>query len=77
MGVMVTKEDDNNVALTNKINAELRGKMARTQSDEGTATDFSKDAAYLSDYEKTHRFSWVWFVLIALALASLVFIILL
>ncbi|MBQ6130697.1 hypothetical protein IJI72_03370 [Candidatus Saccharibacteria bacterium] len=77
MGVIVTKKNDDNLELTNRINSDLREKVSRTQSPEGDDPDFSEDVAYLDDYEKTGRFSWIWFVLIALALASLAFIILL
>ncbi|MBR3257117.1 hypothetical protein IKG02_02430 [Candidatus Saccharibacteria bacterium] len=77
MGVIVTKEEDNNISLTNKINADLREKMARVQALEGDDDELSPEAAeYLENYEKTGRFTWVWFILIALAIASLVFIIL-
>ena len=77
MGVIVNKEDDDNIELTNRINADLREKVARTQAPSGDDPDFSEDVAYLDDYAKTGRFSWLWFILIALALASLAFIILL
>lgn len=77
MGVLLEKEEDRNVALSKKINADLRARAAA----EGTADpnpDSSDDAsAYLENYDSTGRFAWVWFVLIALAIASLVFIILL
>lgn len=77
MGVIVTKDNDDNLELTNRINSDLRERVSRTQSLDGDTPDFSEDVAYLDDYSKTGRFSWVWFILIALALASLVFIILL
>ena len=77
MGVMVTKEDDDNVELTRKINADLREKVQRTQIADGEDPDFIADSEYFEQYEKTGRFGWVWFVLVILALASLVFIILL
>ncbi len=77
MGVMVTKEDDDNVELTKKINADLREKVQRTQIADGEDPDFIADSEYFEQYEKTGRFSWVWFILVGLALVSLVFIILL
>ena len=77
MGVMVTKEDDDNVELTRKINADLRDKVQRTQIADGEDPDFIADSEYFEQYEKTGRFSWIWFVLVGLALVSLVFIILL
>ena len=77
MGVMVTKDEDDNKLLTVRINADLREKMQRTQLADGEDPDFVEDSEYFEQYEKTGRFSWVWFVLVALALVSLVFIILL
>lgn len=77
MGVIVTKYEDDNVELTNKINADLREKMQKTQMADGEDPDFIADSEYFEQFEKTGRFSWIWFILVALALASLVFIILL
>ncbi len=78
MGVMATKEEDNNADLTNQINADLREKLARTQSVEGEEGDVDySEADYLKEYNKTGRFGWIWLILIALAVASLVFIMLL
>ena len=77
MAVIVTKDDDDNIALTNKINADLREKISRTQNPDGDDPDFITDSEYLENQEKTGRVSWIWFILIPLALASLVFIILL
>lgn len=73
MGVLVTKEEDDNVALTNKINADLREKMSKTQNPEDEDPNF-EDAEYLENYKKTGRFTWVWFILIALAIASITYI---
>ncbi|MBQ3275048.1 hypothetical protein IJH46_01340 [Candidatus Saccharibacteria bacterium] len=77
MGVMVTKDEDDNVELTRKINSDLRERVQKTQNVDGNSEEFNEDSEYLKDYEKTGKFSWIWFVLIALALVSLVFIILL
>lgn len=77
MGVIVTKDEDDNVELTKKINADLREKMQKTQMADGEDPDFIADSEYFEQFEKTGRFSWIWFILVALALASLVFIILL
>ncbi|MBR3232791.1 hypothetical protein IKF74_00670 [Candidatus Saccharibacteria bacterium] len=77
MGVMVTKDEDDNKALTEKINADLREKVQKTQMADGEDPDFIENSEYFEQYEKTGRFSWIWFVLVALALVSLVFIILL
>lgn len=74
---MVTKDDDENVSLTNKINADLREKMNRTQNTDASTPDFAEDVDYLKDYKKTGHFSWIWLVLILLAAAALVVIVLL
>ena len=77
MGVMVTKDEDDNKALTEKINADLREKVQKTQMADGEDQDFIENSEYFEQYEKKGRFSWIWFVIVALALVSLVFIILL
>jgi hypothetical protein len=77
MGVIVTKDDDENRALSRRINADLKEKVERTQKADGEDPDFISDSEYFEQYEKTGRFGWIWFVLIILAIASLVFIILL
>lgn len=74
---MVTKDEDDNKALSRRINADLKEKIERTQIADGEDPDFIADSEYFEQYQKTGRFGWVWFVLVALALASLVFIILL
>lgn len=75
MGVLVTKEDDDNIELTNKINADLREKMSRTQNPDEEDPNLA-DAEYLEDYRPTGRFTWIWIVLIALAVASVIYIVL-
>ncbi|MBR5389540.1 hypothetical protein IK146_03205 [Candidatus Saccharibacteria bacterium] len=77
MGVMVTKDEDDNRTLSRRINADLKEKVERTQLADGEDPDFIANSEYFEQYEKTGRFGWVWFVLVALAIASLVFIILL
>lgn len=77
MGVMVTKDEDENQALTRRINADLKEKVERTQIADGEDPDFIADSEYFEQYEKTGRFSWIWFILVGLAIVSLVFIILL
>ena len=74
---MVTKDEDDNQALTRRINADLREKVERVQTADGEDPDFIADSEYFEQYEKTGRFGWVWFVLVILAIVSLVFIILL
>jgi hypothetical protein len=77
MGVMVTKDEDDNRALSRRINADLKEKVERAQLADGEDPDFMANSEYFEQYEKTGPFGWVWFVLVILAVASLVFIILL
>ena len=77
MGIMVTKDEDENMPLSRRINADLREKVEETQKADGEDPDFIADSEYFEQYEKTGRFSWIWFVLVGLALVSLVVIILL
>ncbi|MBR3319485.1 hypothetical protein IKG06_03190 [Candidatus Saccharibacteria bacterium] len=77
MGVIVTKDEDDNRALSRRINADLKEKVERTQKADGEDPDFIADSEYFEQYEKTGRFGWIWFILIILAAASLIFIILL
>lgn len=74
MGIMVTKETDDNAKLTEKINADLRQRVQSTSKP--TDKDFAENSEYIQDLETTSKFGWVWFVLIVLALISLIFIIL-
>ena len=72
MGIMVTKQDDN-TELTNKINANLRTKNSTMEMDD---KDFIGSSEYLKETEKTGKFSWVWLILIILAIISLFIMIL-
>ena len=73
MGIMVTKQDDN-VKMTNKIRADLRTKSSSTM--ELNDKDFVENSEYIKATEKTGKFSWVWAVLISLAIISLFIIVL-
>ncbi len=73
MGIMVTKQDDN-VKMTNKIRADLRTKSNATM--ELDDKDFVKNSEYIKATEKTGRFSWIWAILISLAIIALFIIIL-
>ena len=74
MGIMVTKETDDNAKLTEKINADLRERIQSTSEPEDK--DFAENSEYIQDLETTSKYGWVWFVLVILALISLVFIVL-
>lgn len=74
MGIVVTKKDNDN-ELNQRITADLRARaMATADVDD---PDFVEDADYSAGLKKTSRFGWIWIVLILLAIASVVFIVLL
>lgn len=50
MGIMLTKEDDKNVELTNRINADLKAKMEATSKMEDP--DFIDGSAYMESFLK-------------------------
>ena len=73
MGIMATKETDENIKLTERINADLRSRVQSTS--ESVDKDFAENSEYIKDLQQTSRFGWVWFVLIGLAVVSLAFIV--
>lgn len=74
MGIIVSKDQEKS-ELSRRITADLR---ARSQAKaENSKLDFVEDSEYAKDFQKTGKFSWFWFILVALAIASLVFIIIL
>ena len=75
MGVIVHKEQDKNTELSERITADLRERAQRTSGI--SDPDLAGDAEYVADTTTTSRFGWVWFVLVGLALVSLVLIVLL
>lgn len=77
MGIIVTKDEDKKSDLTRRINADLIEKSRRNskQSRGRRDPDFVEDSDYSEGLEKTGRFSWIWFVLVGLALISLVIIV--
>ena len=50
MGIIVTKDDDKNVELTRRINADLKAKMESTSKMEDP--DFIDGSAYMEDFLK-------------------------
>ena len=75
MGILVTKDDENE-KLTERINSDLRTKLQTTSRDVSNDKDFTETSEYLRDTETTGRFSWIWIVLVVLAIISLVLIVL-
>lgn len=74
MGVIVSKDRDQNSRLTERINSDLRERAARSSSDVKDP-DLAEDSDYVRDLQKTSHFGWIWFVLIGLALISIVIIV--
>jgi hypothetical protein len=72
MGVIVHKETQRRSELDDRIAADLR---ARTQATSMEDPDFVEDSDYVNNLKKTGRFSWFWFVLVGLALISLILIV--
>ena len=70
MGVIVSKDDNQNSRLTERINADLREKAVRASAVAGDP-DLVEDSDYARSLKKTGRFSWIWIILIVLALISL------
>ena len=73
MGIMVNKENQQNDELSRRISADLRARAA--EAADGGEVDMVEDARYLQGLKKTGRFGWVWIVLIALAILSIISII--
>ena len=69
MGVIVNKETE----LTRRISADLRARAVAEEKSKDP--DFAEDSEYVKDFKKTGSFGWVWFVLVALALISLIIIV--
>lgn len=69
MGIMVSKETNSRSELNKRITADLR---QRTQSSQLEEPDFEEDSAYIEGTKKTGKYTWVWIVLVILAIISLV-----
>ena len=73
MGVIVHKEVERNTELNNRIAADLRNRAQ--QSTDISDPDLAEDTDYVKNMKKTGRFGWIWIVLIALAILSLILIV--
>ena len=69
MGIMVSNDLEKNSELNRRISSDLR---ARTQSMERKSDPDFEDSAYIEGTKKTGKFTWVWIVLIVLAIISLI-----
>ncbi len=76
MGVIVNKENNQNDELSRRISADLRARALESADNSGdNELDLAEDAEYMKDLKKTGKFSWMWIVLIVLAVLSLLSII--
>ncbi len=71
MGIMVSKDMNRDSELNQRISADLRSRAQSSRDD----IDGVEDSAYVKDTKKTGKFTWVWIVLIVLAIISLACII--
>ena len=69
MAMIITSNQEKDSRLKQRISADLR---QRAQSSDQSDPNFVEDANYLKDTKKTGKFTWVWVILIVLALISLV-----
>ena len=74
MGIIVNKTNEQDNEITRRIDADLRQKQIAAQESE--QPDLAEDSEYMENFKKTGKFSWVWVILIFLAILSLVSIIL-
>lgn len=69
MGIMVSKDIKENSELNRRISSDLRAKAVNTNIYDDDVED---DVSDNEDRKKTGRFTWVWIVLIVLAIISLI-----
>ena len=72
MGIIVNKETERRTELTDRVSSNLRERTRQTGRE--AETDFVDDSEYAKDLKKGSRFSWFWFVLILLAVVSILYI---
>ncbi len=72
MGIMMTKDVKENSELNRRISSDLR---ARATNSDIYSDDIDNEISEDQDGKKTSRFTWVWIILIILAIISLICII--
>lgn len=72
MGIIVSKNNEENSKLNQRITADLRERANKTTL--GEDPDLVEDSDYAKDLKKTGKYTWIWVVLIILAIISLVVI---
>lgn len=70
MGIIVSKNNDENSRLNERITADLRERAQKSTL--GSDPDLVEDSDYARDLKKTGKYTWIWIVLIILAVVSLV-----
>ncbi len=72
MGIIVSKNNEENSRLNQRITADLRERANKTTM--GEDPDLVEDSDYAKDLKKTGKYAWIWAILIILAIAALVVI---
>lgn len=70
MGIMVSKDLSNNSELNRRISSDLRARSQQHSYPQDADRDV--EAETTPDTKKTGRFTWVWVILIILAIISLI-----
>lgn len=73
MGIIVSKNNDKNSRLNQRITADLR-ERAKAEA-MANDPDLVEDSDYTKDLKKTGKYTWVWIVLVVLAIISMIIII--
>ena len=73
MGIIVSKNNDQNSRLNQRITADLRERAKKSAA--GDDPDLVEDSDYAKDLKKTGKYTWIWIVLVILAVISLIVII--
>lgn len=71
VGIIVNNTHER-TKLQSRVSADLREKAQRTKPDDDV--DLVEDSDYVKGMKKSHSYSWVWFVLVLLAVISLIII---
>ena len=74
MGIIVSKNNDENSRLNQRITADLRERAQKEMR--GSDPDLVEDSDYAKDLKKSGNYALVWAVLVVLAIISLVVIVL-
>lgn len=73
MGLIVNKEIEKNSELNDRIAADLRKRAI--ENSKASDVDLVEDSDYARNLKRTGKFSWIWFILVGLALLSLAFMV--